>query len=140
MNNKRAYDSYSPFKKNEYSIDNKNESQAKINPFNISIDNKQKNTDIFDYISPINKKEGQNLSIFSMKTPLTTDRDENDSKINCFRKKNIVIDNDYINYIQDIKNKFLETEKRQERYFGSNKYGYDAFKLKYNYLQKKYFN
>ena len=140
LNNKRAYDSYSPFKKNEYSIDNKNESQAKINPFNISIDNKQKNTDIFDYISPINKKEGQNLSIFSMKTPLTTDRDENDSKINCFRKKNIVIDNDYINYIQDIKNKFLETEKRQERYFGSNKYGYDAFKLKYNYLQKKYFD
>ena len=140
LNNKRAYDSYSPSKKNEYSIDNKNESQGKINPFNTSIDNKQKNTDIYNYISPINKKEGQILSIFNLKTPLTTERDENDSKINCFRKKNIVIDNDYINYIQDIKNKFLETEKRQERYFGSQKYGYDAFKLKYNYLQKKYFD
>ena len=46
-------------------------------------------------------------------------------KINNEKKKNIVINNDYINYIQDIKNKFTKTEKKQERYFGRYKYGYD---------------
>ena len=138
---KKRYDSYSSSKKLENSIDNKYQSQTKINTFNISSDNKQKNNDIFNYLNPINKKEGQqNLSLFFIKTPLTTDRDENDLKINSFRKRNIVIDNDYVNYIQDIKNKFLETEKRTKRYFERNKYGYNIFKLKYNYLQKKYFN
>ena len=106
---------------------------------------KNKNTDnkneiIKNSITPINKKGlTQNITLISLKTPQSTDREENDLKNNNFKKRNIIIDNDYINYIQDIKNKFLQEEKKQERYFGSHKYGYDAFKLKYNYLQKKYF-
>lgn len=73
-----------------------------------------------------------------------TDRDTNEEKskesLNTSRKRRIVIDNDYLNYIQKMKNKFIETEKRQERYFIHNKYGYDDFKLKYKFLKNKYFN
>ena len=124
--------------------DNKNEILTSRNSFNISVDNKknkkEKNNDIKNSITPINKKGlTQNITLNSLKTPQSTDREENDLKNNNFKKRNIIIDNDYINYIQDIKNKFLQEEKKQERYFGSHKYGYDAFKLKYNYLQKKYF-
>ena len=37
-------------------------------------------------------------------------------------------------------NEFIETEKKQEKYFYKNKYGVDAFKLKYNLLKKKFLN
>ena len=95
-------------------------------------------------MTPIRKLPPQNMSLFYVKSTPVTDRDTNEAKskesLNTSRKRRIVIDNDYLNYIQKMKNKFLETEKRQERYFFNNKYGYDDFKLKYNYLKNKYFN
>ena len=136
---KKANDNISINKKNEYSIDNKNESQNKKSKINFSIDFKDKNGDILDIISP-KKESPQNLSLFYNKSPLTTERESNDLKNNILKKKPIVIDSDYINYIQEIKSKFLRAEKKQERYFDNYKHGYDAFKLKYNYLKKKYFD
>ena len=141
--NKSIYDSISINKRTEYSFSKKN---------NDSIDYKNnknnKNNDIYQSIrnlSPISKKEiSNNLNISNYKTPLITDRGINDikntSRINSFRKKQPIINLDYINYIQSIKNKFLDTEKKQKRYFENNKYGYDEYKLKYNYINKKYFN
>ena len=136
---KKANDNISINKKTEYSIDNKNESQNKKSKINFSIDFKDKNGDILDIISP-KKESPQNLSLFYNKSPLTTERESNDLKNNILKKKPIVIDSDYINYIQEIKSKFLRAEKKQERYFDNYKHGYDAFKLKYNYLKKKYFD
>ena len=143
--NKTFHDSISFNKRTEYSFSKKNndsmDSKFKIN-------NKNKNNDIYQNIrnlSPIGKKEiSNNLNISYFKTPLITDRGNDDKKttnrINTFRKKQPLINNDYINYIQSIKNKFLDTEKKQKRYYENNKYGYDEYKLKYNYLKKKYFN
>ena len=136
---KKANDNISINKKTEYSIDNKNESQNKKSKINFSIDFKDKNGDILDIISP-KKESPQNLSLFYNKSPLTTERESNDLKNNILKKKPIAIDSDYINYIQEIKSKFLRAEKKQERYFDNYKHGYDAFKLKYNYLKKKYFD
>ena len=113
-----------------------------------SVDNKsithRKNVDILNLMTPIRKMPPQNMSLFYVKSTPVTDRDTNEAKskesLNTSRKRRIVIDNDYLNYIQKMKNKFIETEKRQERYFFNNTYGYDDFKLKYNYLKNKYFN
>jgi hypothetical protein len=126
---------YSFSKKNNDSIDSKSNINNKNNEINQSIRN----------LIPKSKKEiSNNLNISSYKTPLITDRETNDLKstnrINTFRKKQPLINQDYIDYIQSIKNKFIDTEKKQERYFENNKYGYDEYKLKYNYLKKKYFN
>ena len=138
--NKSIHDSISINKKTEYSFSKKN---------NDSMDSKiNKNNEINQRIrnlSPIGKKEiSNNLNISNYKTPLITDRESYDIKttnrINTFRKKQPIITNDYINYIQSIKNKFIDKEKKQKRYFENNKYGYDEYKLKYNYLKKKYFN
>ena len=138
--NKKIFDNISINTKFEDSLDFKNKSQIKNKRINFSIDSKDKNKDIINCLTSRNKKEiPQNISLFSEKSNFTTEKDENDSKINSFRKRNIIIDNDYINYIQDIKNKFIITEKKHERYFDRYKYGYDDFKLKYKYLQNKYF-
>ena len=141
--NKSIHDSISINKRTENSFSKKNNDliDSKINKNN-------KNNDIYQSIrnlSPIDKKEiSNNLNISNYKTPLITDRETNDikstSRINTFRKKQPLINLDYINYIQSIKDKFIDTEKNQKRYFENNKYGYDAYKLKYNYLKKKYFN
>ena len=119
---KKANDNISINKKTEYSIDNKNESQNKKSKINFSIDFKDKNGDILDIISP-KKESPQNLSLFYNKSPLTTERESNDLKNNILKKKPIVIDSDYINYIQEIKSKFLRAEKKQERYFDNYKHG-----------------
>lgn len=130
--NIRNYDhSFSINQISDYSIDNKSITQ-------------RKNVDILNLMTPIRKLPPQNMSLFYVKSTPVTDRDTNEAKskesLNTSRKRRIVIDNDYLNYIQKMKNKFIETEKRQERYFFNNKYGYDDFKLKYNYLKNKYFN
>lgn len=115
----------------DYSMENKYESR-------------NKNNDILNLMSPTKKENTQNLSLFYIKSPLTTERETNElnnkENISTFRKRRVVIDNDYFDYIQKMKTKFLKTEKKQERYFNYNKYGYDDFKLKYNYLKKKYFS
>jgi hypothetical protein len=141
--NKSIHDSISINKRTENSFSKKNNDSidSKINKSN-------KNNDIYQSIrnlSPIGKKEiSNNLNISNYKTPLITDRETNDikstSRINTFRKKQPRISLDYINYIQSIKDKFIDTEKNQKIYFENNNYGYDAYKLKYNYIKKKYFN
>ena len=141
IENKNIFDNISINTKFEVFLDNKKNSQIKNKRINFSLDLKDKNKDIINCFTSRNKKEiPQNISLFSEKSYFTTEKDENDSKINTFRKRNIIIDNDYINYIQDIKNQFIITEKKQERYFDRYKYGYDNFKLKYKFLQNKYFN
>ena len=83
-------------------------------------------------LTPIKKrKENSNDSIVLVKEPLLTNRNS---------IKYPRIDNDYIDYIKTMGEQFSETEKKQEKYFYKNKYGVDTFKLKYNYLTKKFFN
>ena len=90
------------------------------------------NTSSINNLTPIKKrKENSNDSIIIVKPPLLTERASN--KIHR-------LDDEYINYLRKMGNQFSETEKRQENYFYKNKYGVDAFKLKYNYLTKKFFN
>ena len=101
--NKNIFENISINTKFEDSLDFKNKSQIKNKRINFSIDFKDKNKDIINCLTSRNKKElPQNISLFSEKSNFTTEKDENDSKINSFRKRNIIIDNDYINYIQDI--------------------------------------
>ena len=108
--------SYSSFKKDK-SID--------INP--------SSNSNNINNLTPIKKrKENSNDSIVFVNDPIFTER-------NRFKKSNLIY-TEYLNYIRTMGNQFSETEKKQEKYFLKNKYGVDAFKLKYNYLKKKYFN
>ena len=90
-------------------------------------------TDSIKNLSPIIKKskENSNDSIITVNSPIYTERSQ---------KKLPKIDNGYINYIRTMGNQFSESEKKQEKYFLNNKYGVEAFKLKYNFLKKKYFN
>ena len=90
-------------------------------------------TDSIKNLSPIIKKskENSNDSIITVNYPIYTERSQ---------KKLPKIDNGYINYIRTMGNQFSESEKKQEKYFLNNKYGVEAFKLKYNFLKKKYFN
>ena len=91
------------------------------------------NTDSINNLSPIikNKKENSSDSIMTVNSPLYTERST---------KKLPKINDGYINYIRTMGNQFSESEKKQEKYFLNNKYGVDAFKIKYNFLKKKYFN
>ena len=118
----------------------KNERKKFLQKYSYSTFRKEKSIDIASTINsnftnnltPIRKKkENSNDSIIFVNYPLFTER----TRI----KKNF-IDTEYINYIRTMGNQFSETEKRQEKYFLNNKYGVDAFKLKYNYLKKKFFN
>ena len=82
-------------------------------------------------LTPIKKrKENSNDSIVVVNQPLSTERAS--SKLH-------KLDYEYIDYLRNMGNQFSETEKKQENYFYKNKYGVDAFKLKYNYLTKKFF-
>ena len=91
------------------------------------------NTDSINNLSPIikNQKENSSDSIMTVNSPLYTERST---------KKLPKINDGYINYIRTMGNQFSESEKKQEKYFLNNKYGVDAFKIKYNFLKKKYFN
>ena len=132
--------------KNNYIIDNNNSKISKNRRKNLlqkysyssfkkdkSIDiNPSTNSNYINNLTPIKKrKENSNDSIVFFNEPLFTERS---------RFKSNLIDTEYINYIRTMGNQFSETEKKQEKYFSNNKYGVDAFKLKYNYLRKKYFN
>ena len=103
--------------------------------FNYSSFRKEKNSEMnsstIKDLTPIKKrKENSNDSIVVVNQPLSTDRASN---------KLHKLDYDYIDYLRNMGNHFQETEKKQENYFYKNKYGVDAFKLKYNYLTKKFF-
>ena len=89
--------------------------------------------DSINNLSPISKKrkENSNDTMISVNIPLLTER---------IPKKFPKIEHEYIEYIRTMGDQFSETEKRKEKYFSNNKYGVDAFKIKYNFLKKKYFN
>ena len=100
----------------------------------------------FNNISLINKKvtsykilnNEQNTPLKSETGYTTSYKDSN--YINRFKtKNNFRINQNYLNYLQKIKDKFDSKEKRQKKYFENNKYGCDEFKLKYNYLSQKFF-
>ena len=115
----------------------KNKRKNDIEKYNYLSFRKEKasgyNNDSINNLSPIMKKqkENSNDSIITVNYPLYTERTT---------KKLPKIDDGYINYIRTMGNQFSESEKKQEKYFLNNKYGVDAFKLKYNFLKKKYFN
>ena len=103
--------------------------------FNYSSFRKEKNSEMnsstIKDLTPIKKrKENSNDSIVVVNQPFSTERASN---------KLHKLDYDYIDYLRNMGNQFSETEKKQENYFYKNKYGVDAFKLKYNYLTKKFF-
>ena len=100
----------------------------------------------FNNISLINKKvtsykiinNEQNTPLKSETGYTTSYKDSN--YINRFKtKNNFRINQNYLNYLQKIKDKFDSKEKRQKKFFENNKYGCDEFKLKYNYLTQKFF-
>lgn len=115
----------------------KNKRKNLVDSYNYSSFRKERSTRInsnsLKELTPIKKrKENSNDdSIIFVKGHLLTDRDT---------KKIPKINMEYIDYIRTMGEQFSETEKKQEKYFYKNKYGVDAFKLKYNYLKKKYFN
>ena len=115
----------------------KNKRKNDIEKYNYLSFRKEKasgyNNDSINNLSPIMKKqkENSNDSIITVNYPLYTERSS---------KKLPKINNGYIDYIRTMGNQFSESEKKQEKYFLNNKYGVDAFKLKYNFLKKKYFN
>lgn len=115
----------------------KNKRKNLVDSYNYSSFRKERSTRInsnsLKELTPIKKrKENSNDdSIIFVKGHLLTDR---------VTKKIPKIDMEYIDYIRTMGEQFSETEKKQEKYFYKNKYGVDAFKLKYNYLKKKYFN
>ena len=103
--------------------------------FNYSSFRKEKNSEMnsstIKDLTPIKKrKENSNDSIVVVNQPLSTERASN---------KLHKLDYENIDYLRNMGNQFSETEKKQENYFYKNKYGVDAFKLKYNYLTKKFF-
>lgn len=88
-------------------------------------------------------KSSPNILLAQSKTPLITDRNnsniKNKSKKNSFSNIYSLVNMDYINYMQSIKDKFLYDEQKKEKYFEYNKYGCDGFKLKYKFLEENYF-
>lgn len=159
-NEKNLYDSISIIKKLENSfraIDAKSEIKnettdnfiAKQYTPSFKIKKKEiidKYYNTFNNISLINKKvtsykilnNEQNTPLKSETGYTTSYKDSN--YINRFKtKNNFRINQNYLNYLQKIKDKFDSKEKRQKKYFENNKYGCDEFKLKYNYLSQKFF-
>ena len=114
----------------------KNKRKNYVENYNYFGFKKEKSTEInsnsVNDFTPIkNIKENSNDSTILGNASLLTERTT---------KRIPKIDLEYINYLRTMGNQFAETEKRQEKYFYSNKYGIDAFKLKYNFLKKKFFN
>ena len=114
----------------------KNKRKNSNKKYNYSSFSKEKSSGNNSYsinnLTPIKKRqEKSNDSIVIVNAPLLTERST---------KRKAKIDDEYINYIKTMGNEFIETEKKQEKYFYKNKYGVDAFKLKYNLLKKKFLN
>ena len=87
------------------------------------------------------KKSLPNILTDQLKTPLSErSYSSMKNKKNSMSNISSLINMDYINYMQSIKDKFLLDEQKKEKYFEYNKYGCDGFKLKYKYLKENYFN
>ena len=93
-------------------------------------------------ISLVNKKNSSKIMISDIpRTPLKTERGFTQySNISFKKKNNFRFNQDYLNYLQTLRNEFTSEGKRNKKYYNDNKYGCDIFKLKYNFLRKNYFN
>lgn len=156
--------SISAIKINEYSFDNKNDvSEMENNKSNDSLsirkyivsnkknkeeqEKKENNLYRCDTSNNLSEKSKINFSsnIFPniIKTPLITERINstvNKKKLNfSLKKKNRVFNLDYLNDIQNIREKLLLEEKRNHKFFENNQYGCDNYKIKYKYIKEKYF-
>ena len=159
-NEKSLYDSISIIKKLENSFgaidaksEIKNETTENFNAKKYTPSFTVKKSKIIDnYYNTFNNISLINKNVVCSKilnngknTPLKNDRGYATSykdckNINRFKTKNSFrINQNYLNYLQKIKDKFDSKEKSQKRYFENNKYGCDEFKLKYNYLTQKFF-
>ena len=106
-------------------------------------------------ISVINKKDSSKNMLSDIQvTPMKTERNfkhysnnhnrnnhNSNNGNNKFKKrKNLQFYLNYVNSLQKMRNEFTSEGKRKKKYFDNNKYGYDIFKLKYNFLRNKYFD
>ena len=135
-NNSKVSDENSMIKNRINQNAQKNKRKNSNKKYNYSSFSKEKSSGNNSYsinnLTPIKKRqEKSNDSIVIVNAPLLTERSS---------KRKTKIDDEYINYIKTMGNEFIETEKKQEKYFYKNKYGVDAFKLKYNLLKKKFLN
>ena len=142
--------SNSIIKINEYSFDNKNGySEIVHNRSNEIYSSKKIIISPNNYITPNNfsvtssKDSSLNILPVILNTPLKTERNfscfKDNKTQNSLKKRNIFINLDYINYINNIKEKSVLEEKKKKRFFENYQYGCDKFKLKYNFLKEKYF-
>ena len=135
-NNSKVSDENSMIKNRINQNAQKNKRKNSNKKYNYSSFSKEKSSGNNSYsinnLTPIKKRqEKSNDSIVIVNAPLLTERSS---------KRKTKIDDEYINYIKTMGNEFIETEKKQEKYFYKNKYGVDAFRLKYNLLKKKFLN
>ena len=126
-NNSKVSDENSMIKNRINQNAQKNKRKNSNKKYNYSSFSKEKSSGNNSYsinnLTPIKKRqEKSNDSIVIVNAPLLTERSS---------KRKTKIDDEYINYIKTMGNEFIETEKKQEKYFYKNKYGVDAFKLKY---------
>ena len=146
-----------------------NKSNESISSFKKIIPSNKKDntlhTNISNNISIISKRDNNNyntntttnnISMFVKKDsspnffpvfvnqPLMTERSNSNFNFknlgrNKMKKRKSIIDFDYLKYLREIKDKFISEEKKKKNYFNNNRYGYDSFKEKYNYIIEKYF-
>ena len=101
----------------------------------------------FNNISSITNKDSSTKFLSNiLSSPFRNGREHSFNKNRTFSKGykenkfKHFIDPNYINYIETMKTRFASQKRRKQRYFDNNHYGCDEFKLKYDYLNKKFFN
>ena len=124
---------YIPSTKKEQDKDKDNINNYYCNTFNniSSITNKDSST---KFLSNILSSPFRNGREHSFNKNRTFSKGYKENKFKHF------IDPNYINYIETMKTRFASQKRRKQRYFDNNHYGCDEFKLKYDYLNKKFFN
>ena len=100
----------------------------------------------FNNISSITNKDSSNKFLSNILSPPFNGKEHSFNKNRTFSNKykeskyKYFIDQNYLNYINTMKTRFASQERRKQRYFDNNHYGCDEFKIKYDYLKKKFFN
>lgn len=101
----------------------------------------------FNNISSITNKDSSTKFLSNiLSPPFKNGREHSFNKNRTFskgykeNKYKYYLDPNYINYIDTMKTRFASQRKRKQKYFNNNHYGCDEFKLKYDYLNKKFFN
>ena len=101
----------------------------------------------FNNISSITNKDSSTKFLSNiLSPPFKNGREHSFNKNRTFskgykeNKYKYYLDPNYINYIDTMKTRFASQRKRKQKYFDNNHYGCDEFKLKYDYLNKKFFN